>query len=82
VARLVRRRQQEQPLRVRRQPPHTPHEQVFELLTHGQRIGRWFQPTQLLRGQLVGGFDDGERIATGLATPASIGRLIDVLRSS
>jgi hypothetical protein len=30
----------------------------------------------------VGGFDDGERIATGLATPASIGRLIDVLRSS
>ena len=37
-ARLVRRRQQQQPLRVRRQPPHTPYEGLFEPLTDGQRL--------------------------------------------
>ena len=65
-ARLVRRRQQHQPLGVRGQPLHPPHEQVFEPLPDGQRLRQRRQSTQLLRGQLAGGFDDGQWVATGL----------------
>ena len=43
---------------------------ILEPVTDGQRLGQRRPPAQLLRGQLAGGLDDGERIAPGLGDDA------------
>ena len=65
-ARLVRRCQQQQRLRVGGQVSHPPHEQDVELVTDGQRLGQRRSSAELLRGQRAGAFDDGEGVATAL----------------
>ena len=51
--------------------PHAPHEQVFELVTDGQRLGQRRLVRRSCSGvSSRGGLDDGQRIATGLGDDA------------